>query len=207
VEALSRPPEPGKALQAEEYTQGISDILENLGMVLDHLRKCMFSHDRNLLEQAEKEYATGLKASVPLAEKAIQKREKTALDKQFLECVPSLQKVGIAVEDLLNAVRIKVKTETAFTDRGLNQIGEIIGLIRSLARDTRDVLSTRNPDFRRYVEEAAKRIHERIEECDLEHEQRLIGGTCSSKASFLYLDIMTSLKRISRELSCLSEKA
>lgn len=205
-EVLKYVPESQKHAEVVEYSESMSDILDNLGRVLGHLKKCILSHDQHVLEEAEKELSKGLKASLPMAEKAIRKREKTAQDKQFLECVPILQRVGIAADDLLNAVKIKIKTETAFTDKALKEVGEIMGLTRSLARDTRDVLFTKNPDFKGYVAEAAKSIHGIINECDLVHQDRLINGVCSPKASFLYLDIMTSLKRIVNELLSLSEK-
>jgi len=50
-------------------------------------------------------------------------------------------------------------------------------------------------------------VIERAERCGQEHEQRLIDGACSPKASFIYLGIMRSLERIARELASLAEKA
>jgi hypothetical protein len=38
------------------------------------------------------------------------------------------------------------------------------------------------------------------------HQQRLIAGVCMPKASYLYIDISESIKRISRGLAEFSEK-
>jgi Na+/phosphate symporter len=201
-----RSDEPQQHQETEECSS-VSAILENVIRILDHLLKLSKTHERRLLEQAEEEYASGLKTSLPYAEKIMRKKEKSVLDVQFLDCLPSLQRLGIALGDLLGAVRTKVKTETAFTDKALSDITDVTHLIRSLAVDTRDVLLLKNQDFKGYVEGSARNIRQKIEECDLEHENRLLMGTCSPKASYLYLDIMTSLKAIVNELVILAKKA
>jgi Na+/phosphate symporter len=47
---------------------------------------------------------------------------------------------------------------------------------------------------------------ELIADYDVVHQNRLISGVCMPKASYLYIDITDSLKRISRGLVDLVEK-
>lgn len=206
IEAARKTPSSTEIGTGEEYVRYIGDILQNLAKTLDHLRKCVRTHDKALLEQAQKEYSSGLKTSLPLAEKIIKKPDKTALDRRFVECIPILQKIGIALDALVNSVSVKVRSETGFSERALTEVSDIMQLTANLATDTRDVVLTGNRDFQRYVSDKAKKIWEAVEEYDLGHQHRLLIGTCSPKASFLYLDMTRSLRRIAGELATLSEK-
>ena len=80
VEAVE--PAPHKDAE-EEYAKYVGDVLDSLWAILGHLKKCVLSHDKHVLELAQKTCEAGLKTSLPLAEKVIRKKERTALDKQF----------------------------------------------------------------------------------------------------------------------------
>lgn len=194
-------------MNEKEYVQAIAEALESLGKTIEDLKKCLFSRNKRLMNEIKKNLATSVKASVPLFEEIMEKREKNALDQWFLELLPSLQRLGIGVEDLLGGVQIAVDTEVSLTDKALGEISEMMALLKDLARDTNDVLATKNAHFRSYAVSSVEHLLQRTCECGLEHQERLVVGVCSPKASFLYLDIMDSVKRIAQELGSLCEKA
>ncbi len=194
-------------MEEKAYAELIGQILESLGNTVDETKRCLFSRDKRRLTQAEKTFAAARKSSLPLCEALVAKKEKVQADQEFLALLPSLQRLGIVCEDLLQGTRTTLEAEISFTDKAFGEISEVMALVKNLARDTNDVLATGNARFREYVRAEANRAVDRVEECGLEHEQRLIGGTCSPKASFAYLDLMRSLKRVAMELSSLAEKA
>jgi Na+/phosphate symporter len=194
-------------MNEKEYTQAIADALESLGRTIEDLKRCLFSRNKRLLNEAKRNLATSVRASIPLFEEIMEKREKSALDQWFLKLLPSLQRLGIAVENLLSGVQMAVDTEVSLTDKACGEISEMMALLKDLARDTNDVLATRNSHFRAYAVSSGEHLLQRAFECGLEHQQRLVVGICSPKASFLYLDIMDSVKRIAQELGSLCEKA
>ena len=51
-----------------------------------------------------------------------------------------------------------------------------------------------------------EKIIEMADKYSLMHEERLITGACMPKASYLYLDIIGSIKRIAQELVSFSER-
>jgi phosphate:Na+ symporter len=99
-----------------------------------------------------------------------------------------------------------LEAEVSFTDKALAEISEIMALVKDLTRDANDVLTTGNPHFRAYIASSAQNVMQRVDELGLEHQKRLVVGICTPKASFLYLDILHSLKRVAQALSHLSEK-
>ncbi len=194
-------------MNEKTYVELIGQILISLGITIDEAKRCLFSRDKRRLTQVEKAFAADRKSSLPLCEALIAKKEKLQADQEFLALLPSLQHLGIVGEDLLQGTRTTLEAEISFTDKAFGEISEVMSLVKDLARDTNDVLATGNARFREYVRTEAHHVINRVEECGLEHEQRLIVGICSPRASFVYLDIMRSLKRIAMELGSLAEKA
>ena len=194
-------------MDEKECTRVIAQALDALGRTIEDLKKALFSRNKRLMNETKKNLTSSVKASVPLFEDMMEKSEKSPLDKRFIELLPSLQRLGIAVEDLLGGVQTAVDAEVSLTDKALSEISEMMALLKNLARDTQDVVSTRNSHFRTYAVSSVEHLFQRTCECGLEHQQRLVIGVCSPKASFLYLDILDSIKRIAQELGVLCEKA
>ncbi len=67
-------------------------------------------------------------------------------------------------------------------------------------RDTKDYVHTKNPGLLGSPNSTWRRCFRMIEELALVHQNRLITGICMPQASYLYLDITDSMKRITRGL-------
>ncbi len=194
-------------MNEKTYVELVGRILESMGTTIDEVKRCLFSRDKRRLTQAEKAFTSELTSSLPLCEALVAKKEKLQADQEFLALLPSLQRLGIAGEDLLQGVRTTLEAEISLTDKAFGEVSEIMALVKDLVRDTNDVLTTGNARFREYARTEAHGAIDRVQAYGLEHEQRLAVGGCSPKASFVYLDIMRSLKRIATELASLVEKA
>jgi Na+/phosphate symporter len=194
-------------MNEREYAQVTAEALESLGRTVEDLKKCLFSRNKRLLNEAKRNFVASVRASIPLFEETVEKKEKNELDRRLLELLPSLQRLGIAVEDLIGGVQIVLETEVSLTDKALGEINEMMALLKDLVRDTNDVLATKNANFRTYALSSVEHLLQRTCECELEHQERLVVAICSPKASFLYLDLMDSIKRITQELGSLCEKA
>lgn len=194
-------------MQEKEYIATIEGILVGIKPILDDTRKCIMGHDEKCLESAEKKRKVIIQASLPLTEEIIGRKEKSDLDKKYIALLPSLQRLAISVDDLLTASRRKIRTDTFFTEKALNEIQEIIRGVEDMARDAKDLLSTRNPRLMVQVPADLERIRKLADDYALIHQERLIVGLCSPKASYLYLDILDSTKRIAKELAFIAERA
>ncbi len=194
-------------MDEKEYTQVISGSLNSLSKTLEDLKKCLFSRDKRRMKQTVETFYPALKLSLPVFDAMMERKEKSELERKLLGLLPMLQQIGIATEDLVGAVQTTVDAEISLTDKALSEISEIMSLVKDLARDANDVLTTGNQHFCRYVLSSAERVQQRASECGVEHQQRLIIGVCTPRASFLYLDLINSLKRIAQELARLCEAA
>ena len=68
------------------------------------------------------------------------------------------------------------------------------------------MILTKNPLLKSNIASGMERIVKMADEYALVHEERLVTGMCVPKASYLYLDIIDSIKRIAKELVSFSEK-
>ena len=199
--------EAGITMDENMYDGLIGDILGSLGDTIDGIKGCLFSRDKRRLKESEKAFAGSLASSIPACEEALARKERTEADEKFLALLPSLQRLGAFTDDLLGAARATLEADISFTDKALAELSEVMALVKDVARDAGDALAAGNPRFRSYVRTEAERVIERVDEAEPEHQQRLIGGTCPLKASYLYLDMMDGLKRIAAALASLAEKA
>jgi len=182
----------------------VGEILESLGKTLEGLKSCLFSGNKRVMNETKNAFAKSLRSSLPTFNQAIQRKPP---DERLPALLPACQHIGIAMEDVVGGVQAIVETGVCLTDKALAEISEVMALLKDLARDTNDAISSRNTHLREYAVSLARHIRERSEEVGVEHQERLVMGFCSPKASFLYLAVMDSLKRVAQELGNLCEKA
>ena len=194
-------------MEEKEYTATISEILDSVKSILDDIKRCIFSNDKGCLDAAEKKRKAILTSSLPMTEAVVSKQQKSQLEIRFLGILPSLQKLGINLDDLLGASYSKITLDVAFTEKALKEISDIIAGVKELARDTKDFFTTKNPRLSDQIAAGSGKLKTMADEFALVHQGRLIVGLCSPKASYLYLDIIESLKRMARELALIAEKA
>jgi len=190
-----------------QYIETISGILDAVVPILEDTRRCIFKDDKKCLEDAQELRTGSLRSCLPLAEELTGKKEKSVPELKFLTILPSLQKLGIEMGDFLGAAAKKVDSSTPFTDKALNEIKDVIGVAAGLARDAKDFFLTKNPHLARQIQTELSILYQMADDFSVEHQDRLIKGLCSPKASYLYLEMMASLKRAMRELASVSEKA
>ena len=183
------------------------EVLESLGKVMDEAQRALFARDRRRLTRTEKAFAEYLKASLPLFEKSGAKKKKTEEDEKLMALLPVLQGIGMGARDLLGAIRAILGAHVSFTDKALAEISEIMAFVKDLARDAGDVLVTKDARFRAHALTSARAILKRADDCGKEHGKRLSKGICSARSSFLYLDVMRSLKKLASDMASLLEAA
>ncbi len=70
----------------------------------------------------------------------------------------------------------------------------------------KDYFTTRNPVIKDKIRSDTEKVREMIDEFDIVHQNRLITGICMPQASYLYIDMTDSLKRMAKELAALADK-
>jgi Na+/phosphate symporter len=194
-------------MEEREYQATLTQIFDAMMSCVGQAVKCVPTHDKKCLERAEKEFFNAATASLPLADRLTKQPEKNELDKKFLALLPTLQKTGLAMDDLLSRIRRKVEADMLFTDKANAEITEIMKRVIDLTRDTKDIFVTRNPRLLNNVKADLDKVIASADGYASEHQQRMITGVCTPKASYIYVDMIESLRRMAVNLVSLAEQA
>lgn len=193
-------------MEERELLQRFHEVLEATLPVIENAYKGFITHKPALLRESKEKFKEILTSRLSYVEKIVGDKEKNEVEKKFVALLPSFQMVGLAIQNVINNMEIKVESNVLFSQKGLDEIKELLGVSHDLVRDVRDYTVTKNPHLLAQVREHKEKAIRMIDEFANVHQNRLITGICMPKASFLYLDITDSIKRIARGLADFAEK-
>lgn len=194
-------------MEDKELMQRFLDVFETATPILDDLKKGFFAQQAGLIQECEKKFGDLLISRVPYVEKIIGEKEKSEADKKYVRLLPALQTIALAIENLMYKMEAKVASNILFSEKALSEIRDLYAIMQEQFRDTKDYVITKNPGLRDSIRQHMEKMFKAIEELAIVHQNRLITGICMPQASYLYLDITDSLKRISRGLVDFTDKA
>ena len=185
----------------EEITERICKLFEDTVPILHNIYKGFMGQKLNLLKDSRTQFRELLKAVRPNVEQIIEDKDKTEAEQLFLIALPHLQRIALALDNLLDKMEAKVEGNILFTDKALDEIKQLMIAVAAEFIDVKDYCSTRNPVLKKQIEANLDKVTNLINEFETVHQNRLIAGVCVPQASYLYIDMTDSLKRMSRELS------
>jgi Na+/phosphate symporter len=174
--------------------------------ILDNIKKGFLTQNLGIMKENKAQFREMLKSRVASVQKIIEETNKTELQKQYLILIPSFQTIGLALENLISKMETKVELKILFSEKALAEIKELYTILEEQFRNTRDYIATKNPVLKTEIKTGWEKIFKTIDEYAVIHQGRLIAGICVPQASYLYLDIVDSIKRISRGLIDFVEK-
>lgn len=116
-----------------------------------------------------------------------------------------LERVGDYVESIINCARIKARDSIPFSDKAHAELTQLFDVLSDVLANIREALAKSSWEALEPVREKQKRIGQMTVDFALAHEDRLLGGLCSPKASSLYLDILDSVKGANEHLARMVE--
>jgi Na+/phosphate symporter len=116
-----------------------------------------------------------------------------------------LERVGDYVESIINCARIKARDGIPFSDKAHGELTELFGLLSDILKSIREILANSKWELLHPVREKQKKLAQMTVDFALTHEDRLLEGLCSPKASSLYLDILDSVKGANERLARMVE--
>jgi len=181
-------------------------MFREIDEILEALLKGFVNHKEASIKDAKKRFYEGLKARSSFAETLVEKKEKDEVEKKYVILLLTLQQILLAIENLINRISTKVESNVLFSQKAVEEIKEIYQIVKSILKDGLDYLITKNLLLKTSVEEKKERLINTISDYEVIHQNRLITGLCMPKASYLYIEIMDSLKRLARGVSDFTSK-
>ena len=192
-------------MDEREIMDRICKLFEETVPILHNIYKGFMGQKINLLKESRTKFRESLVATLPGVEEIIEDPDKNEAEQMFLKALPHLQRIALALDNLLDKMEAKVEGNILFTDKALDEIKQLMIAVAAEFVDVKDYVSTRNPVLKKQIEDNLHKVTNLINEYDSVHQNRLISGVCMPQASYLYIDMTDSLKRMSRELSAFAE--
>jgi Na+/phosphate symporter len=188
-------------MEEREIAERICNLFEETTPILNSIYRGFVGQKINLLKESRAKFRASLKERLPGIEKLIENKEKTEAEQKFLMALPHLQRVALALDGLLDKMEIKVESNVLFTDKALDEIKQLMVAVGAEFTDVKDYCFTKNPFLKEQIAADMEKVTKMIDEFDHVHQNRLITGVCMPQASYLYIDMTDSLKRMARELA------
>jgi Na+/phosphate symporter len=194
-------------MEERELTDRLCSLFDETLPILTTIYKGFVGHKLPVLKESRAKFRSILKNRLPFVERLMEDKDKDEIEKKYINLVPHLQRVALALDNLVDKMEIKVETRTLFSQRALDEIKRLMVAVEAEFRDVRDFCMTKNPILKEQIRVDMENIRKMIDEFEIVHQNRLITGVCMPQASYLYIDMTDSLKRIAKELSVFADKA
>ena len=168
--------------------------------------KGFFANNSTILKKCLSDFENILIANLPFVEKIVTEKEKDPVEIKYVNQVISLQVIALALDNLIAKMLVKAESATLFSDKATKEIKSLLEITYSQFKDTKDYILTKNPILKQNVLTAKEKLIDLVTDYDVVHQNRLITGICMPKASYLYIDMTSSLKRIARGIADFTEK-
>jgi Na+/phosphate symporter len=196
-----------KTMEEREITDRINKLFEETVPILHNIYKGFAFQKIDLLKESQLKFRESLKKRLPGIEKLVEDKDKDEVEKRFVIALPHLQRVALALDNLVDKMEAKVKNNVLFNQKALDEIKQIMVAVGAEFTDVKDYCMTKNPHLKKQIRTDIEKVAKMIDDFDVIHQNRLISGVCAPQASYLYIDMTDSLKRMARELLAFSDKA
>lgn len=193
-------------MDERELTNKFCSIFDETLPILNSIYKGFVSHKINVLRESRLKFREVLKKQLPFSQKLIEDKEKDEIEKKYVNLVPHLQRVALAIDNLVDKMEIKVETRLLFSQKALDEIKQLMIAVGVEFTDVKDYCMTKNPILKEQIKVDMENIRKLIDDFEIIHQNRLITGVCMPQASYLYIDMTDSLKRIAKELAVFADK-
>ena len=193
-------------MEEKELTQWLHGMFQATIPALENMEKGFMTQNQTMLEQGETRFVEILTSNLSFADKIITEGQKNKADRRFLYLLVPLQRIALAVRSLITRKKLKLVRDVISNEKVVAEVMELLTVMKTQFRDTGDLIVTKNPTLKENIKSGMEKIIEMADEGALMHEERLTTGMYTSRASYVYLDIIDSIKRIAQELVSFSER-
>jgi Na+/phosphate symporter len=193
-------------MEERELTDKICSLFDETQPILATIYKGFLGQKVNVLRESRAKFREILKDRLPFVEKLVGDKEKDEAEMKYVNLVPHLQRVALAIDNLIDKMEMRVESSVLFSQKALDEIRQLMVAVGTEFTDVRDLCKTGNPTLRNQVKQDMENVRKLVEGFEIIHQNRLITGVCMPQASYLYIDMTDSLKRIAKELALFADK-
>ncbi len=193
-------------MEEKELTRRYYQVFDELIPALEQMQKGFFGTKEAILKEGRHKFLKVIFSRLDYIEDVMEKKEKNAYEKKYIILVPIFQKVASGLENLSSKMESKLEGKILFSEKAMQELTTLYDIMMDQFKSARDYLLTGNGHLKDMVMASKEKMLKLMDEYATVHQQRLVTGVCMPKASYLYLDMTDSFKRIARGLNDFIEK-
>jgi hypothetical protein len=194
-------------MEEREITDRINKFLEETVPILQNIYKGFESQKIDLLKESEIKFKESVAKWLPEAEKLVEDKNKNEVAKRFTIALPHLQRVTLALDNLVHKMETKVEDKVLFHAKAHDEVRQIMEAVVVEFIDVKDYCVTKNLKLKKDIQVDIVKIGKIIDDFNYAYQNQLITGVGKLKASYLYIEMTDSLKRMANELAAFIDKA
>ena len=194
-------------MEEQELTDRICYLFDQTLPILTDTYKGFAGQKLNLLKESRSKFREMWKNRLPAVEKLIEDKDKNEAEKKFVYLLPHLQRIALANDNLVDKMEVKIEMHAFLSSKAIDEIKQLMVAVGAEFTNVKDYLITKNPALKEQIHMDMEKIKKMADGFEIIHQNRLILGECTPKASFLYVDMVDSLKRMAKELGAFADKA
>jgi Na+/phosphate symporter len=107
-----------------------------------------------------------------------------------------IEKIAVSIERIVSNVRVKIKEGLLFSDKAIQETGRLLLKGKELLKKAGESIVTASPESMETVRADSEAMIRMSNDFATSHEDRLVAGECSPKASSNYLCILYAFEDI-----------
>jgi Na+/phosphate symporter len=139
------------------------------------------------LDQAESLAQEIRRQEDALTEKLAKLASSDSTARAILSVPVHIEKIAVSIERVVSNVRVKIKEGLLFSDKAIQETGRMLAKGKELLKKAGESIVTASPESRETVRIDSDAMIRMSNDFATSHEDRLVAGECSPKASSNYL--------------------
>lgn len=183
--------------------QALKDIKKDIYLMLHKaLEMLELTEDafvKNKMASLDKadELAREIQSKEDRLTEALSKISASSTEARTMLGVPAhIEKIAFNLNRLIDGIRTKIKDALLFSDKAIHETGTLFAKSKDVLKKAGDAAVTSNRALAETVKTASDEIVRMAETYATSHEDRLVTGECSPKASSTYLCILYSFEDV-----------
>jgi len=193
-------------MEEREINLRINKLFEETVPILHNIYRGFVREKIDLLKESKVKFRKSLKERLPGIERLVQDKDKNEATKRFVAALPHLQRVALALDNLVDKMEIKIEADVPFAQKAFDDIRQLMVAVGTEFTGVKEYCMTKNRMVKEQIQADVENIRKMVEDFESIHQNRLIAGTSMPKASYLYIDMIDSLKRMAEELAVFTDK-
>jgi Na+/phosphate symporter len=171
----------------------ISDMVDDI----DSLYTAFIYGNLKVAEEVEDSIKSAEGRVSALTEGVVASQAQEARAKMYVGVPAHIGRIGDGLTRVAESLVGKIKGDILFSDKATGELDYLFGRTRDILVNVRDMVLAPNTLVARHMAESEKAVEKMADDYSTKHEERLIEGLCTPKASQLYLQMLDAFKTIS----------